>query len=76
MKDNRFDLLTTEAKLEAINNLNAIEATNAISDINYLLDIVSNNTDVDIRNIVYLLSCLSEMFLEVITSDDRMMPIN
>ena len=74
MRDNTFDLLTNEAKLKAIDNLNAIEATLAISNINYLLDLVANNCDNDSRDIVYMLSCLSEMFLSVITSEDRKKP--
>lgn len=74
MRDNTFDLLTNEAKLKAVNNLSAIEATLAISQINYLLDIVANNTDTEINDIVYMLSCLSEMFLSVITSEDRKKP--
>lgn len=74
MRDNTFDLLTNEAKLKAVNNLSAIEATLAISQINYLLDLVANNTDTEINDIVYLLSSLSEMFLSVITSEDRKKP--
>lgn len=74
MRDNTFDLLTNEAKLKAVNNLSAIEATLAISQINYLLDLVANNADTEINDIVYLLSCLSEMFLSVITSEDRKKP--
>ncbi|MBS5797355.1 MAG: hypothetical protein KH100_06050 [Dysgonomonas mossii] len=74
MRDNTFDLLTNEAKLKAVNNLSAIEATLAISQINYLLDLVANNADTEIKDIVYLLSSLSEMFLSVITSEDRKKP--
>lgn len=74
MRDNTFDLLTDGAKIKAVNNLCAIEATLAISHINYLLDIVANNADTEIKDIVYMLSCLSEMFLEVITSEDRKKP--
>ena len=74
MRDNTFDLLTNEAKLKAVNNLSAIEATLAISQINYLLDLVANNADTEIKDIVYMLSCLSEMFLSVITSEDRKKP--
>lgn len=74
MRDNTFDLLTDEAKLKAIGNLNAIEATNAISYINYLLDITSNNSSMEINDIVYMLSCLSEMFLSVVMSEDRKKP--
>ncbi len=74
MRDNTFDILTNEAKLKAVNNLSAIEATLAISQINYLLDLVANNTDTEINDIVYLLSSLSEMFLFVITSEDRKKP--
>lgn len=48
--------------------------TLAISQINYLLDLVANNADTEINDIVYLLSCLSEMFLSVITSEDRKKP--
>lgn len=70
MKDKTFDLLIDDERVRLTDNLCALEATAAISDINYLLDVLANyDNGIEINRVVYMLSCFSEMFLGVLTSD-------
>lgn len=65
-----FDKLTDEARVRLTDNFGAINPIDAISDINCVLDLVSNNSSFEINRIVYLLSCISDMFLGVLTCNE------
>lgn len=69
MNDKAFDELSDEARVRLTDNLVAINPLEAISDINCILDLVSNNSSFEINRIVYLLSCISDMFLGLLTSN-------
>lgn len=70
MNDKAFDELSDEARVRLTDNLVAIDPLDAISDINCILDLVSNNSAFEINRIVYLLSCISDMFLGVLTCNE------
>lgn len=65
-----FANLSDEARVKLTDNIEAIDPLDAISDINCILDLVSNNSSFEINRIVYLLSCISDMFLGVLTSNE------
>lgn len=72
MRDSRFDLLTDGARVRLTDHLCALEATEVLGDINYLLDILANYEDgCEINRHVYMLSRFSDMFLGVLTCEDR-----
>ena len=65
-----LDNLSDEARVRLMDNIGTIDPLDAISDINCILDLVSNNSSFEINRIVYLLSCISDMFLGVLTSNE------
>ena len=75
MKDNNvsttIDMLTDEERVRLTNYLAPFEPRQAIAEVNYLLDVLSQNTDLEINSTVYFLSRISELFLGVLTSEEK-----
>lgn len=66
-----IDMLTDEARIELTNYLAPFDPTQAIAEVNYLLDVLSHNDGLEINSTVFFLSRISELFLGVLTSEKR-----
>lgn len=66
-----IDMLTDKERVKLTNYLAPFDPVQAIAEVNYLLDILSHNTDLEINSTVFFLSSISELFLGILTSEKK-----